>query len=100
MDFFSQFICLKEMGCILRTYLNFPAKSKYSCLSKPKYIHTSCKSKAAKHYGNNVCSQHRKPGSYKYICILPKEIIMPFISDFLKVLEVFADNSQYSNQKF
>lgn len=88
------------MGHILRTYLNFPVKSKYLCMSKPKYIHTSCKSKAAKHYGNNVDIQYGKPGSYKHICILSKEIIMPFISEFLKVHEFLVDNSQDSSQKF
>lgn len=52
-------------------------------MSKPMYIHTSCKRrKAAKHYGNKVDSQYGKPGSYKHTYILPKEIIMPFISDF------------------
>lgn len=70
-------------------------------MSKPMYIHTSCKRrKATKHYGNKVDSQYGKPGSYKHTYILPKEIIMPFISDFLKVYEFLADNSQYSNQKF
>lgn len=73
MDFFSQFLCFKEMGHILRTYLNFPANSKYLCMSKPKYIHTSRKSKAAKHCGNNVGSQYGEPGSYKHICILQKK---------------------------
>lgn len=82
MDFFSQCLCFKEMGHISRTYLNFPVKSKYLCMSKPKYIHTPCKGKAAKHCGSNVGSQYGKPESYKHICILLKEIIKPFISDF------------------